>query len=105
MCLKMIVYWLEKEYWINGNNDGWEIKKEVWDGVRFVELVWFWDLNKSWCLFVRCIKDGCKNVFSVDDILQVFDQYDGSKELCCDCCCIRFVYYFKYVNGDLRNIV
>ena len=104
MCSKMTAHWLEKEHWINGNNDGWDIKKEVWDGARFAELSWFWDPNKIWCLPARCIKDGCKNVFSADDISQAPNQHDGSKELYCDCCCTRFIHYPKYANGDPRNI-
>lgn len=56
MCEKMTVYWVEKEYWINGGNDGWSIKKEVWDGIRFFELVWFWNFDEIWCLFVRCVR-------------------------------------------------
>ena len=29
---------------------------------------------------------------------------DGSRELFCICCCTRFDYHPKYVNGDPRNI-
>ena len=27
-------------------------------------------LTKRWCLPARCIKDGCKNVFSAEDVIQ-----------------------------------
>ena len=104
MCSKMTAHWSEKEHWINGNVDGWEIKKEVWDGAIFAELAWFWDPDKRWCLPARCVRDGCKNVFSAEDILQSSDQPDGSKELYCNCCYTRFLHYPKYSNGDPRNI-
>ena len=104
MCSKMTAHWLEKEHWINRHDNGWEIKKEVWDGARFAEMAWFWNPDKRWCLPARCIKDGYKNVFSAEDIIQAPNQPDGMKELYCDCCCTRFVHHPKYANGDPRNI-
>ena len=38
---------LEKEHWINGHDNGCEIKKEVWDGARYAELAWFWNLDEK----------------------------------------------------------
>ena len=104
MCAKMTAHWSEKEHWINGSDSGWEIKKEIWDGARFSKLSWFWDPHKRWTLPARCIRDGCKNVFSAEDILQAPDQPDDSKELYCNCCYSRFVHCPKYANGDPRNI-
>lgn len=61
-------------------------------------------LTKRWCLPARCIKDGCKNVFSAEDVIQAPNQPDGMKELYCDCWCTRFVHHPEYANGDPRNI-
>ena len=61
-------------------------------------------LTKRWCLPARCIKDGCKNVFSAEDVIQAPNQPYGMKELYCDCCCTRFVHHPEYANGDPRNI-
>ena len=64
MCAKMTAHWSDKDHWINGSDNGWGIKKEVWDGSRFSELSWFWNPDKSWCLPTRCNTEGCKNVLS-----------------------------------------
>ena len=101
MCSKMTAHWLGKEHWMNGN--GWEIKKEVWDGARFAELAWFWDPARSWCLPTRCKRDGCKNVFSAADVLQAPTLPDGNQELYCENCCTKF-HRPVFVNGDPRNI-
>ena len=52
----------------------------------------------------RCIKDGCKNVCSAEDVIQAPNQLDGMKELYCDCCCTRFDHHPEYANGDPRDI-
>ena len=104
MCSKMTAHWSEKEHWINGNGDGWKIKKEVWDGARFAELAWFWDPDKSWCLPARCAREGCKNVYSADEVLQATAQPNGKRELYCECCCTTFLHQPVFVKGDPRNI-
>ena len=104
MCAKMTAHWSEKEHWINGSNDGWEIKKEVWDGARFSELSWFWDPEKCWCLPARCNRTGCRNILSANDVLQAPAHPDGQRELYCNSCCSKFLHQPVYVNGDPRNI-
>ena len=104
MCSKMTAHWSEKEHWINGNDDGWKIKKEVWDGSRFAELAWFWDPDKSWCLPARCVREGCKNVLSADEVLQATARPNGNRELYCECCCTKFLHQPVFVKGDPRNI-
>ena len=64
MCSRITANPAEKELWINGN-DACDIQKEVWNGARFAELAWFWDLDKN-----LCIREGCRNVLSADDVLQ-----------------------------------
>ena len=104
MCEKMTAHWVEKEHWINGGNDGWSIKKEVWDGTRFSELAWFWNPDETWCLPARCVRKGCKNIISAQEISQAPTKADGSRELFCVSCCTRFDHHPKYVSGDPRNI-
>lgn len=104
MCEKMTAHWSEKEHWINGGNGGWSIKKEVWDGTRFSELAWFWNPDETWCLPARCVRQGCKNIISAEEISQTPTKSDGSRELFCISCCTRFDHHPKYVNGDPRNI-
>ena len=104
MCEKMTAHWVEKEHWINGGNDRWSIKKEVWDGTRFSELAWFWNPDETWCLPARCVRQGCKNIISAQEISQATTKADGSRELFCVSCCTRFDHHPKYVSGDPRNI-
>ena len=47
--------WHEREHW--HKSEGWELKKEIWDGNRWAELKWFWDPNCVWALpthYVYC---------------------------------------------------
>ena len=53
MCEKMLTHWKERDHWLHcdrneSNRDSWgyPCKKEVWDGVRFEELSYFWDYKK-----------------------------------------------------------
>jgi len=40
MCYKITDHWREKEHWLR-RNEGWPIKKELWDGDRFADISWF----------------------------------------------------------------
>lgn len=40
MCRKMLSHWKEKEHWL-GRSSSWPLKKEFWDGQRWVDLQWF----------------------------------------------------------------
>lgn len=43
----------EKDHWFHANTSedcGWEEKKELWDGKRFLQLSWFWDPDQKWTL-------------------------------------------------------
>lgn len=63
MCEKMLVYWFNREVWISGVGSNFELS-EVWDGSRFNELFWFWNLDKEWVLLYKC--NCCGNVISVE---------------------------------------
>lgn len=104
MCKRMIVYWREKEYWFR-RDEGWYIKKELWDGDRFCVILWFFDLECRWCLLVRCVVEGCNNIISGEIVEFLFEFFDGIKEIICDECYYFFIFVFIYIIGDLRNIV
>lgn len=55
MCKKMTGHWQEKTNWITESckvDWGTPVKKELWDGVRFSELSYFWDPSKVLLYFV-----------------------------------------------------
>ena len=56
MCKKILCHWNERDHWL-GRVEPWPVKKEIWDGKRWVELQWFWDPNKTWV--VPCICQHC----------------------------------------------
>ena len=76
MCYKLLSHWREKEHWLN-RNEGWHVKKELWDGKRFAELSWFWDPNTEYCLPVRCQYPGCNNIISAETVLSADKNEDG----------------------------
>lgn len=76
----MFKFWEEREYWFYYKGF-WYFFKEVWDGLRFSEVFWFWDLDCEWFLFIRCCF--CLFVLSVEEIERFF--YDGYSYnvICC----------------------
>ena len=57
MCQRMTAHWKERSHWLPGIRKegwGWEPKKEFWDGTRFAQLAYFWDLKAEWTLPARC---------------------------------------------------
>lgn len=38
---KMLSHWKERDHWL-GKNESWPLKRELWDGERWVDLQWFW---------------------------------------------------------------
>ena len=64
-CRKMLCHWREKEHWLE-QTSRWPIKKEFWDGQRWVDLQWFWNPNQTWLLPTRCAN--CKAVISAETI-------------------------------------
>lgn len=42
MCKKLLSHWDEREHWL-GRTTSWPLKKEMWDGKRWLDLQWFWD--------------------------------------------------------------
>ncbi|EDO34546.1 predicted protein [Nematostella vectensis] len=52
MCRKMLSHWQEREHWLK-RNTSWPLKKEVWDGERWLEVQWFWDPDQLWTVPTR----------------------------------------------------
>ena len=66
MCKQMLSHWEEREHWL-GKTSSWPVKKEIWDGQRWVNLQWFWDPNQTWILPTRCVN--CKGIISAEILL------------------------------------
>ena len=47
MCKKMLAHWCERNHWLN-RDTAFPVKKELWDGQRWCDLQWFWDLKTEW---------------------------------------------------------
>lgn len=103
MCKQMTAHWREKEHWFRGD-EGWRIKKELWDGDRFCAISWFFDPESHWCLPVRCAVEGCDNIISGETIESVPELPDGTKEVTCDEFHHSFTFTSSYANEDPRNI-
>lgn len=103
MCQRMTAHWREKEHWFR-RDEGWHIKKELWDGDRFQNISWFFDPESQWCLPVRCIKEGCINIISPETVQSLRELDDGTRKVICDECRHSFSFTPSYANGDPRNI-
>lgn len=104
MCQRITAHWREKEHWFR-RDEGWHIRKELWDGDRFCEISWFFDPESQWCLPVRCTKEGCSNIISGETVESLQELDDGRKEVTCDECHYSFTFTPSYASGDPRNIV
>ena len=68
-CKKNLVHWKEKKHWLTRERPQHDTRKEIWNGERFRELAWFWDLNVTWLLPATCPSNTkCKGVVSADII-------------------------------------
>lgn len=104
MCIKMLVYWNEKEYWLE-NVESWYLKKEIWDGNRWLEFQWFWNLESVWILLIFCLY--CDIFIFVDYVINLLDRDGGGvfKIVECFVCFENFEYCVKVVKGFLLNLV
>lgn len=137
MCRKMTAHWENKNNWIGEEHKlGWgtNLKQELWDGIRFAGLAYFWDPNKvlpanvycmltfsypsvskvlyylvfqEWMLSVQCPTIGCGTVLSSADIIRSPESDDSTgheKTVTCPNCYTNFNHKPKTVRGDPRNI-
>ena len=111
-CSAMLDHWRQKEHWFNnyerGETQGWPIKKELWDGSRFSEYLWFFDRDIEWLLPAIC--PHCKElkqttVISAPEIASHDVLEDGTVDIICSNCRIVFNHVPTYAHGDPRNIV
>jgi len=101
MCSKMLAHWVNRDDWINraGSNS---VLKEVWDGMRFSELAWFWNPDAEWMLPCRC--KCCGNVISEKEIRASAPERDGVYTVQCEECGTKENYQAQFVRGEPRNI-
>ena len=87
------------EHWLH-HEGPWYPLKEVWDGSRFSEVSWFWDLDCEWFLPIRCCF--CSSVLSAEEIER--SPYDGHTYTvtCCQCGSVNTCKGEK-AKGDPRN--
>ena len=53
LCEQMQSHWKERNHWL-GRTESWNLKKEIWDGQRWVDFQWFWDPQTIWLLPTLC---------------------------------------------------
>ena len=70
-CTKMTAHWRDRGHWMH-RPGGWMPRKEIWDGKRFAELLWFWDPDEEWLFPVRC--PHCRSVISVNETSKRLDR-------------------------------
>ena len=101
MCRKMLSHWKEKEHWL-GRSSSWPLKKEFWDGQRWVELQWFFDPNQTWLLPGRC--GNCKAVISAESIASCEKAESGLSYVKCPECMETVPCEVKTANGSPLNV-
>jgi len=109
MCRKMTAHWNEKDHWMPPEMTigwGYEVKRELWDGVCFSKLSYFWDPEEQWILPVRCPHLGCHTIISSQDQLDS-PEINGNntrRKIICPNCLNTFNCEMKSTYGDPRNI-
>ena len=74
MCKKLLSHWDEREHWL-GRTTSWPVKKEMWDGKRWLDLQWFWDPDHRWTLPTRCVY--CKAIISAQTLSHCSKDENG----------------------------
>ena len=111
-CSDMLDHWREKDHWFynyeRGETQGWPIKKELWDGVRFSQYSWFFDKEVE-CLLPttcpNCREFGKTTVISASHISSLDVLENDTVNITCPSCRNLFNHSPKYASGDPRNIV
>lgn len=98
----MLSHWMEREHWL-GRDESWPLKKEMWDGKRWLELQWFWDPNETWV--TPCYCKCCGIPISVDHLSKSEDgPVEGMKVVECPECLESFEHSLKTTTGSPFNI-
>jgi hypothetical protein len=101
MCRKMLSHWEEKEHWLH-RDTSWPLKKEFWDGKRWLDLQWFWDPDKTWPLPTRCVN--CQAVISSETITNSPKNINGMFLLQCPECLNTFLHQVVTARGSPLNL-
>ena len=101
MCRKMLCHWREKEHWLE-QTSSWPIKKEFWDGQRWVDMQWFWNPNQTWLLLTRCAN--CKAVISAETIASCEKDESGVSYVEWSVCLETVPCEVKTANGSRLNL-
>ena len=101
MCKQMLSHWEEREHWL-GRTSSWPVKKEIWDGQRWVDLQWFWDPNQTWILPTRCVN--CKAIISAEILLGCPKDDSNICEVSCPECFETFPTEIRTASGSPLNL-
>ena len=102
LCEKMLSHWMERDHWL-GKTESWPLKREVWDGQRWVDLQWFWDPDKTWPLPSLC--PSCGIPVSADHVSNSPNgQAEGVKLVECPECLETYQHTMKFANGNPLNL-
>ena len=103
LCEKMLSHWMERDHWL-GKTESWPLKREVWDGQRWVDLQWFWDPDKTWPLPSLC--PSCGIPVSADHVSNSSPngQAEGVKLVECPECLETYQHTMKFANGNPLNL-
>lgn len=101
MCRKLLSHWGEREHWL-GRSASWPVKKEIWDGKRWLDLQWFWDPNQRWTLPTRCVN--CKAIISTQKLSECPKDDNGLALVDCPECFETFSFQIKTTTGSPLNL-
>ena len=101
MCKQMLSHWEEREHWL-GRTSSWPVKKEIWDGQRWVDLQWFWDPNQTWIVPTRCVN--CKAIISAEILLGYPKDDSNICEVSCPECFETFPTEIRTASGSPLNL-
>ena len=102
LCEKMLSHWKERDHWL-GKCESWPLKRELWDGQRWVDLQWFWDPDKTWALPSLC--PSCGITISADHLGNSSNTpAEEIKMVECPECLEIFHHTMKFANGSPLNL-
>ena len=102
LCEKMLSHWKERGHWL-GKTESWSLKKELWDGQRWIDLQWFWDPDMTWPLPSLC--PSCGIPISADCLNNSPNgPTEGARIVECPECLESYQHTMKFANGSPLNL-